>query len=232
MKFFDYIFQLGDEERFYLNLTVTATSREQAVEKANYALAEPGESHSFFIGSPVRESFVTLNENNLRVSEADIVHESPCWLSNPAKAAEMLDALGYGWSGSTDSPWPEMLESGEGHWMKSLEDGESEGIYGFLKVDARPDYNLKDWAFSIKAWLYPGAMWLCSDGGIGYRVELSDAVGILREAELIEKLEAYEDKFVALIYALREADPKEGYPLSSGERQNGAIHGFTPNPLH
>lgn len=226
MTYFDYIFLLGDPERFHLTLTVTATSRAQAVEKANQSLAESDESHSFSPYTPVREGYLTLNEENLRVTETDIVQESPCWLEEPAKAIQLLEESGYDWSGSAASPWPEMLDSGEGHWMKPLQDDEEKGIYGFLKVNARPDVNSKSWAFEIIAWLYPGAMWRCSEGGTGYRVELSDGIRCLREEELVEVLESYERKFADLIYVLREADPEDGFPLSEQERQQGVICGF------
>ncbi len=226
MTYFDYILLLGDPERFHLTLTVTATSRAQAVEKANQFLAESGESHSFSPYTPVREGHLTLNEDNLRVTETDIVQKCPCWLDEPAQAIKLREESGYDWSGSDSSPWPEMLDSGQGHWMKPLQDDENQGIYGFLKVNARPDINISSWAFKVGAWLYPGAMWRCDEGGDGYRVELSDAFGGMNEDELLKHLESYERKFADLIYVLREADPEDGFPLSVQERQQVVIRGF------
>jgi len=119
-----------------------------------------------------------------------------------------------------------MLDSGEGHWMKPLQDDENQGIYGFLKVNARPDVNARSWAFEIIAWLYSGAMWRCSESRTGYRVELSDAVGGMGEDELVKYLEFYERKFTDITYVLREADPEDGFALSVQEQQQGVICGF------
>lgn len=225
MTYFDYIFLLGDPARFHLTLTVTAISRVLAVEKANQSLAESDTSHSFSPYTPVREAHLTLNEDNLRVTEADIVQESPCWLEEPAQAIQLLEESGYEWQGE-EAPWPTMLDSGEGHWMKPLQDDENQGIYGFLKVDARPDLNIGGWSFRATTWLYPMAMWRCSEGRTGYRVKLSDAFGGMCEEELVKVLDSHERKFADLIYVLREADPEDGFALSEQERKKGVICGF------
>jgi hypothetical protein len=217
----DYLFLLGDPEQFHLTFTVVAKTREQAVKKANEALAKEECSHSVSLYGPARDGDLAINGERVRVAVNNIVNESPSWLSPPEKANTFLIERGYEWS-ETDQIWSDyIMETGEGNWNFTY--ATAEGIYGMLRLDARPDYNMKDWSFRYSLRLYPMAQWNIHHNKVAYRIELTSAHDTMDQDELIKWLPRYEQKFAELTYVLRQADPEDGYPLLPDEKAVGHI---------
>lgn len=102
-------------------------------------------------------------------------------------------------------------------------------IYGFIKVSGRVAHAENKWGFSIHAHLYPTnrANGLTGEeGGVRYRVDLEATQGFISDQDLPAMLDAYEKKFSELVYALRAADPVDGFPLTEEEKGQRNLQGF------
>jgi hypothetical protein len=210
---------------------VLASSRAEAVAKANNDFEEGTESGMFYIGSNTGEGSFTFSED-FRVADSHIIEESDIE-PIPQQALVALQERAYenGNVSRTIEDWAQdLLQKGRGSWVKAFMtgDGSESRMYGTLFVRGHLT-NQRTWYFGIECFIYPGpyAQGLKEDGsGALYKVILRAAQSQVGDKELGAMLDAYEAKFAQLVYALREADPVDGLPLSDIEKTIGGIEGF------
>lgn len=206
----NYRFLIKHSSGVELSFLVAANSREEAVLIANEDFSEPEESRHLHLGSHVQQAYLYLNAD-FQVDERMIFDESPANQAFLVETVyEYLTQQGYDYSSQKEDLWNDEEPS----FTKTIQTINGE-IYGFYTVRALYDLNIRDYDFSIRAFIYPLARANIArgEGGIAYAVEFVDKQVYLTFEHLPKALELYEGKFSKLIQSLREADPIDGLPL-------------------
>lgn len=208
----EFLFKIGEPSGIEVYLKVTADSADEAVEIANEEIAEESESSHFYFRSRITDAFLNASPE-FRVDKSMIVDEQPASRDVLLRAYHFLTERGYEYSGDEDDLWHDK----EPQFRKPLWTEDGGGIYGFYLVAAHYEWNIEKYSFRVKAVLYPvgGARIVDGEGGLHYTVNFMDRQLYTTLDELPVMLEFYESKFMALITALRNADPMDGLPFDS-----------------
>lgn len=206
----EYLFRIGEPEGLHAYFKVTANSRDEAVKVTNEEIAEENEGATAYFRQRIPEVYFDIN-TEFRVDESMIVEEFPASRDVLLRAYKFLIEQEYQYSGDEDDLWHDK----DPQFTKPIYTEDGEGIYAFFKVSAHFEMNIQDVSFHFGAILYPvgGARIADGEGKLRYMVEFRDRQLYTKLDELPLMLEFYESKFMALIIALRQADPVDGLPL-------------------
>lgn len=206
----NYRFLIEQPGQFTFTFLVSANSAEEAVKMVNESETESMEGEHLHLSEPFHHAYFVIGDE-FKVDASMIVEETSSDHALPTKVVDYLVSQGYDYDLNEVENLLHDEEPGFSKYLETI-DG---GIYAFLKVTAHYEHNIQDWSFRMKAHLYPlsNARMVEGDGGARYRVDLQDGQLFTTFEELTKILEIYENKFMDLIYILREADPKDGLPL-------------------
>jgi hypothetical protein len=208
----EYLFMIGEPKGLHAYFKVTAESRHEAVKLANEEIAEENEGARAYFRLRIPEVYFDIGKE-FRVDEGMIVDESPASRDALLRAYKFLIEQDYQYSGGEDDLWHDK----DPQFTKPIYTEDGEGIYAFFKISARFEMNIEEMSFHFGAVLYPvgGARIADGEGKLRYTVEFRDRQLYTKLDELPLMLEFYESKFLALITALRRADPVDGLPLDN-----------------
>jgi hypothetical protein len=242
----DFIFRLpllatpeviSPEQQGYVEFSVSASSLEEAIERANESLGDCEPLDTLHLGLGTKNAQLVWPQfEPVTASHLQAEKTSPLV---PQEAFRVLYENGYRCGGGILSPpdWKEWFaqarEDGEVQWTKtlSLTDDFHVQRYGCFEITARA--GATRWHFHFRAYLYdslPPDHWEKDNHGTPYSVAFADECSTRtpNDDSLADFITRYEGKFAALIFALRTADAEDGVPLSPTEIASGTIQVFGP----
>jgi hypothetical protein len=209
----EYHFRIGEESGLQMYFKITANSPDEAVAIANEEIAQEDPSAAVSLRLRIHDAYVDLS-SDFRVDKSMIIEECPTSREVLMRALRYLKSQDYEYSSEEDILW----HDDEPQFTKSIFTDDL-GIYAFLEVSARYEVNIQEYSFWVGAVLNPvgPARIADGDGGLNYSVHFRDQQLYTTLDELAVVLAFYESKFLALMTALRQADPLDGLPVERAE---------------